>query len=360
MKVLHVSVMKSFAPQGVAKLLDSIALSLKEYGHEVLRESKDYKPNKSDSTHVNSKKSLREIKFIYVIYFLYRASIIVRKVKGQNYNELVCHDVFVLFWVKVMRIKGKISYYNHSDGDPIETLKIGAGNFLDNLVINLVKQSLYKTRFYRIYSLSDSASREIHKVLRYAPKQFKVMNNFSEDNLVEQETTDKCCNPSKNVWLIGTVCSRKRQVQYIESFARQKAELPFKFKLLGVCNPEDRNKLIKTGLVESVQCVEDVKPLLACGDILLSLSENEGLPISMIEAISKGVSLITTDVGGCKEICIDGYNGVLLGKSPSPSEVVEALIKVYNSDELSQLYSKNSILLHEKKFSPSAFLAGWE
>ena len=38
-------------------------------------------------------------------------------------------------------------------------------------------------------------------------------------------------------------------------------------------------------------------------NLFVSLSSSEGLPVSMMEAISFGIPLMSTDVGGCKEIC---------------------------------------------------------
>lgn len=37
-------------------------------------------------------------------------------------------------------------------------------------------------------------------------------------------------------------------------------------------------------------------------DFLVSLSSSEGLPVSMMEAISHGIPILSTDVGGCREI----------------------------------------------------------
>ena len=38
-------------------------------------------------------------------------------------------------------------------------------------------------------------------------------------------------------------------------------------------------------------------------NLFVSLSSSEGLPVSMIEAISFGIPIMSTDVGGCDEIC---------------------------------------------------------
>lgn len=47
-------------------------------------------------------------------------------------------------------------------------------------------------------------------------------------------------------------------------------------------------------------------------DLLLSLSSSEGLPVSMMEAQSFGVPILSTAVGGIPEIVVDGKTGFLI------------------------------------------------
>lgn len=55
----------------------------------------------------------------------------------------------------------------------------------------------------------------------------------------------------------------------------------------------------------------DVLEILKCGDAFLLLSSYEGLPISLLEALSVGCIPICTPVGGVKDIVSTGYNGYL-------------------------------------------------
>ena len=56
----------------------------------------------------------------------------------------------------------------------------------------------------------------------------------------------------------------------------------------------------------------DVAELLPKFDVFLLLSNWEGFPISIIEAMRAGLPVIASDVGGVKEAVIDGVNGYLL------------------------------------------------
>ncbi|MEQ9063206.1 MAG: glycosyltransferase [Vicingaceae bacterium] len=59
-------------------------------------------------------------------------------------------------------------------------------------------------------------------------------------------------------------------------------------------------------------------------NVFVNLSWSEGLPVSIMEAISYGIPIIATDVGGTREI-VDSTNGKLLNKDFSDEELVSAL-----------------------------------
>ena len=59
--------------------------------------------------------------------------------------------------------------------------------------------------------------------------------------------------------------------------------------------------------------------------VFLSVSRSEGLPVSMMEAMSAGIPVISTDVGGVPEIVSDGVNGALLSADATPIEIAGAV-----------------------------------
>jgi glycosyltransferase involved in cell wall biosynthesis len=65
-------------------------------------------------------------------------------------------------------------------------------------------------------------------------------------------------------------------------------------------------------------------------DIFINVSSMEGIPVSIMEAISFGVPIIATDVGGVSEICIDGFNGVLLKRDFKREDLIEAIKYIYS------------------------------
>jgi glycosyltransferase involved in cell wall biosynthesis len=59
-------------------------------------------------------------------------------------------------------------------------------------------------------------------------------------------------------------------------------------------------------------------------DLFISVSETEGLPVSMMEAISFGIPLLATDVGGCSEI-VERSTGKLIPKNPDAKTTADAI-----------------------------------
>lgn len=62
-------------------------------------------------------------------------------------------------------------------------------------------------------------------------------------------------------------------------------------------------------------------------DFLVNVSSTEGLPVTMMEAMSMKIPVIGTNVGGVSEIVKNGFNGYLLDKEFCITELVEILTR---------------------------------
>lgn len=64
--------------------------------------------------------------------------------------------------------------------------------------------------------------------------------------------------------------------------------------------------------------------------LFINLSTTEGIPVSIMEAMSFGIPVIATDVGGTSEI-VNDKNGYLLEANPNPKTVAKIITRHYNS-----------------------------
>jgi len=68
-------------------------------------------------------------------------------------------------------------------------------------------------------------------------------------------------------------------------------------------------------------------------DVYILPSYNEGLPISILEAMSYGLVVASTNVGGIPEVIENGHNGYLFEAGDKP-QIFETLQKIINDDSL--------------------------
>lgn len=95
----------------------------------------------------------------------------------------------------------------------------------------------------------------------------------------------------------------------------------------------------------------DIKELITGADVVcLPTTYGEGVPRILIEACAVGRPIITTPLGGCKDICIDNYNGLLVDPD-SVESITKALEKLLLNNELKSGLGKNGRKLVEDKFS---------
>jgi len=70
-------------------------------------------------------------------------------------------------------------------------------------------------------------------------------------------------------------------------------------------------------------------------DVFINVSSSEGLPVTIMEAISFGIPIIATDVGGTSEI-VTNRTGILLNPNPKIEDITNAIITSFNSKSRSR------------------------
>ncbi len=86
--------------------------------------------------------------------------------------------------------------------------------------------------------------------------------------------------------------------------------------------------------------------------VFINVSESEGVPVSIMEAMCFGTPIIATDVGGVSEMVDQGENGFLLPKNFDIIELADYLTKIYemkNSEYQNMRYASRKI--YERKYN---------
>lgn len=85
-------------------------------------------------------------------------------------------------------------------------------------------------------------------------------------------------------------------------------------------------------------------------NLLASLSYSEGLPVTMMEALSFGIPIMSTDVGGCKEICNEN-TGFLIEKDFDPEKTAAAILSFKDSPKNTLSFRKQCRKYWEENFN---------
>lgn len=73
----------------------------------------------------------------------------------------------------------------------------------------------------------------------------------------------------------------------------------------------------------------DIGRILSAGDIAILCSDNEGIPLSLIQASQAGLPIISTNVGSVDDIVVNGITGLLT--EPNTQKLIQAVDELISS-----------------------------
>ena len=161
------------------------------------------------------------------------------------------------------------------------------------------------------------------------------------------------------VTMVSRILRDKGVLEFIDSASQLQSKMPeVKFQIVG--EPDLGNpSAIQQSEIDSWESLPNVKYLGRRSDIADILkgshivclpSYREGLPKSLLEALSSGRPIITSDVPGCREVCEDGVNGLLIPARDSIA-LSDAIEKLAINPELRQAMGRAGRMRAESEFS---------
>jgi glycosyltransferase involved in cell wall biosynthesis len=109
------------------------------------------------------------------------------------------------------------------------------------------------------------------------------------------------------------------------------------------------------GRVNFLGACNDVALKLSCADIFCLMSNWEGLPLTILEAMRAGLPVIASDVGGVAEAVDEGETGFLIARDDVDS-LVSAITKLLTSADLRYEMGQRGLKKFENEFAFDSML----
>lgn len=164
------------------------------------------------------------------------------------------------------------------------------------------------------------------------PNKITILHNITDYPVISQKGK-KISKPLRLLFL-GEIGERKGVFDIIKAMATHKEDIEGKVELRiggnkreeelkqAIVNSKLEKFIIFEGFVSGKKKIE----LLNWADVFILPSFNEGLPISILEAMSYGMPIISTPIGGIPEV-VDDTNGILV--TPGDHAEIYNAIKHY-------------------------------
>ena len=282
--------------------------------------------------------------------------------------------VFKLIWVLITDRKIKILHVHHASRGSFmrKSVMILIGKLFGKKIILHVhgakfhiyynNSKLLKPYIRYIFESADVViclSEEWKKFFAstFKLKRLEIINNVIEEVHNKPHTEER---DSLNLLFLGQIGKRKGVFDLLDVLANNKEEFKDKVKVT-IGGIGDVDRLQKTlsehrfnGDVTYAGWVNGSKKaqLLNSCDVYILPSYHEGLPISVLEAMSYGKPVISTNVGGIPEIVKPGFNGWLF--QPGDHQALNTIIReAMNNKDLLKQYGNNSLRL-SKNYTPES------
>lgn len=267
--------------------------------------------------------------------------------KGSIYRKALFIFLCRLFNCKVIF---------HLHGSVFARVYDSAGGFYQGLVRYVLNKS------DSVFVLSDYWANYVGSISNNAD--IRVINNFPspvfEDLFDGRSFTDQA---DVQLLFLGFIGQRKGIYDLVDAvdLLRAQGVSGFKITVGGNGEIEKLNALIAERALSAYFNVigwvtgEQKYQLMKNSDVLLLPSHNEGLPIAILEAMSAGLAVISTTVGGIPEAIPDDSAGLLI-EPGDPSALADAIIRLIEGDGLIESTAKNARKRYDNAYSSAANL----
>ena len=289
------------------------------------------------------------IKILYfIIYLLINRDIKIVHIHGASRGSF--YRKYVIFLISKYFFDKKVIYHIHGGEyhlfvqEVFPIIKKNIRNFIKNTDTLIVLSKQWELFFSNMFK----------------SKSIEVVNNIVPLPNIKEKNKNRVA--LVRLLFLGKIDKGKGIFDVLESVKKNKELFENKIKIIvGGDGEVDMLKRIiledhLSNIVEYVGWVTGEKKnlLFLESDIMLLPSYNEGLPISLLEALSYKMPLISTHVGGISEILEHKKNGFVV-EAGNIDQITESLRFYLENKSLIKLHGDNSYRIANKYFPEFVF-----
>jgi len=277
--------------------------------------------------------------FLLKQIFVYLKKIDPDKVIAFHPKGLIYTGIAVIFLKKFFQ-KNRLSFFPVISG--AGTLFDEKKNNIKDIIMRILIQNLYKVGLKKAEKVIFQNEDDINEFrsLGILKSEYKTRRIYGSGVSLE-EFTPKEIPPNPNFLMLSRLLNNKGVKEYLEASLIVKKKYPNAiFKLAGsheryhpsAIKHELLDFYIDRKYINFLGHIQNVKDELSLCKFYVLPSYREGTPRSVLEAMATKRAIITTDVPGCRETVIDGFNGYLVPPRDSKS-LASAMIKLIEQEE---------------------------
>lgn len=247
--------------------------------------------------------------------------------------DVISSHLTCTFYLKLVGAQKKCKIFHTIHSEPSLDLPLFYRMFLKKDIINK------KIMLIGCCEYISKKAEDLYKVNCYT-----INNGFS----IHENFTKK--SPDEPIFLfVGRFDKIKNVPKIIQAFDLMQ-NINSKLFICGYGSEEEEilnyiNKSNRKNKISYFGKVQNVESLYKKCDVLCLISDREGLPVTILEAINYGLSFIVTDVGGIKEYVKNNYNGFFVDKD-NISDIAHHMDSIIEEETLKQ-FCKNSISIKD-------------
>lgn len=157
------------------------------------------------------------------------------------------------------------------------------------------------------------------------------------------------------VAFVGRLTAVKRPDRFARVVAVLREQFPGLVALVAGDGPAAPDLDVPGADIRHLGWRPDVETVLAAADVVLLTSDNEGMPVSLIEAALCGRPAVTTDVGSASEVVLHGRTGLVA--SADVASLVEAIAGLLADPDRAVAMGAAARRVARERFAPERLVA---